>query len=303
MQTLLDTNVDITCITESWLSPGQGHNHTIATLKSFGFDVSLTCRKKRRGGGWLILVKNPIKFKMLKNCVNFDSFEWNSIRVFGTFTCCILCIYRKQEHSMIDFLKQFSELLDILLTDSTDELLVVGDFNVHFETQNKSSKDLSDLLSECGLSQTVTEPTRVSGHTLDLIFSNPYSLEICPVVNIDLAKTDNPHIKFDHYPIQFSILDILPSSSVQQQSKPILKYCRYLKQIDFQSFNRTLEENLRAFGECRATDFAKKLETYNQVLTHTLDSVAPLKPMMLRQTGEDPEWMDHDYKCERRLRR
>ena len=33
---------------------------------------------------------------------------------------------------MIDFLKQFSELLAILLTDSTDELLV-GDFNVHFE--------------------------------------------------------------------------------------------------------------------------------------------------------------------------
>ena len=46
--------------------------------------------------------------------------------------------------------------------------------------------------------------TRISGYTLDLIFTNPSSLDINATVHPDLITTSNDNIKFDHYPISFN---------------------------------------------------------------------------------------------------
>ena len=84
----------------------------------------------------------------------FESFEWNGITVDGGgINYCLLCIYRKQEIAISEFLQHLSVLLDNVFFQCTDELIIMGDFNVHFETSDKSSVDLSDLLSQFGLSQ------------------------------------------------------------------------------------------------------------------------------------------------------
>ena len=57
------------------------------------------------------------------------------------------------------------------------------------------------------MSQMVNRSTRISGYTLDLIFSNPYSLPLLAEVSQDLAKTAISQIKFDHFPILFSLED------------------------------------------------------------------------------------------------
>ena len=49
---------------------------------------------------------------------------------------------------------------------------LLGDLNVHFETVDRPSRDLADLFAEYGLSQQVMDPTRISNHTLDLVFCN-----------------------------------------------------------------------------------------------------------------------------------
>ena len=54
-QTLEDQNIDIACITETWLSPDFGQDHTLSEIKNFGFNISSTSRKGRRGGGVAIL--------------------------------------------------------------------------------------------------------------------------------------------------------------------------------------------------------------------------------------------------------
>ena len=101
-----------------------------------------------------------IKFSSLKYTEQYSSFEWNGIRVFGVATTyCIICIYRKQEVSMLIFLDDLSDLLTSICSFSTDEILVVGDFNVHFGRADKPSCDLSSLLSEYGLTQQVNECT------------------------------------------------------------------------------------------------------------------------------------------------
>ena len=106
---------------------------------------------------------------------------------------------------MIIFVQDLLTLLNAFCADTTDECIVLGDFNVHFGSHDKSSQDVCDVLSQFGLSQQVMGATRISGYTLDLIFTNPSSLDINATVNPDLITTSNDNIKFDHYPISYNL--------------------------------------------------------------------------------------------------
>ena len=53
LQTIEDNNIDITCVTESWLN--EGHDHTLAILNMFGYDLSHTIRSNKRGGAVVLV--------------------------------------------------------------------------------------------------------------------------------------------------------------------------------------------------------------------------------------------------------
>ena len=89
-QTLKDCKVDIACITESWLDPDQGHNHTISIIESLGFTVSFSPRKNRRGGGVAILLRSHIQFVPIQHTAKYNSLEWHGIRLFGKQTSYIV---------------------------------------------------------------------------------------------------------------------------------------------------------------------------------------------------------------------
>ena len=115
-QTLGGKDIHIACNTETWLNPNEGHKHIISELEKFGYNVSFRSRKARKGGGVAFLIKNQIKFsRVFKNTLQYNSFEWNGIRVYSPKTTyCILCIYRKQEISFLQFRADLSELLRVL---------------------------------------------------------------------------------------------------------------------------------------------------------------------------------------------
>ena len=113
---------------------------------------------------------------------------------------------------MTVFLDEFSHFLLSFCSNTTDEVIVLGDFNVHFGVDT-NSRNLVDLLDQYGLSQMVNDATRISGYTLDLVFSNPYSLPLHTEVCRELAETTNRNIKFDHFPISFSLNDEFDTKS------------------------------------------------------------------------------------------
>ena len=45
-----------------------------------------------------------------------------------------------------------------------EELLIVGDFNIHVDSSNNESKGFLDILNANGLTQHVTSPTHQKGH-------------------------------------------------------------------------------------------------------------------------------------------
>ena len=57
---------------------------------------------------------------------------------------------------------------------------------------------------------------RISGHTLDLVFSNPFSLPLVAGVHQELTQTNSTHIKFDHYPIIIGLPVINDSKQLTQ---------------------------------------------------------------------------------------
>ena len=63
LHTLHDNKIDVACITETWLSPELGHNHTnISIIKSRGYNITFDSRSDRNGGGVAFLLKSNIKF-------------------------------------------------------------------------------------------------------------------------------------------------------------------------------------------------------------------------------------------------
>ena len=307
METLKDNDIHLACITESWLSPEQGHDHTLFVIQSYGFNISYTSRVDQRGGGVALLVKKGIKYTTLKlkNSIGpFLSFEWNGIRILGgKIMYRILCIYRKQEVSMETFIHELDVLALYFSYNTTDEMIVLGDFNVHFMTNDKSSCDLADLMSQYGLVQTVSESTRISGYTLDLIFHNPNDFLMEPVVSPDLIKSKSDAIKFDHYPILYNIMQS-GGWSKESNFKPRIINYRNVKQINSEVMNTTLHSKL---SNCMVSDsgnFCDKLEVFNSCLSSSLNELAPLRSKMITSPKEPlPEWMDAEYRSQRVLRR
>ena len=300
LQTITDSNIDIACITESWLT--EGYLHTASVLKSFGFNLSHTYRTKRKGGGVAFLLKNKFTFKKISTQLIFVSFEWHGLRLFTNRVYLMICIYRKQEIPLAVFITEATELMSKLCNTTSDTIVVTGDFNVHFESGNKSCQDIRNMFLQFGLQQqSVNDATHIGGHTLDLIFTNPCELALSGTVCQELSVSENPQIKFDHFPILFQLpIYDLPC----EPSQIVTKSSRHLKAINNDEFQCYLGDQLVNSQFSTVRSFSEKLYVYNQCLSSTLDKFAPLKTMSIRNNScADPEWIDQEYRTERRKRR
>ena len=74
-----------------------------------------------------------------------------------------------------------------------EELLIVGDFNIHADSSNNESKGFLDIFNANGLTQHVTSPTQQKGHTLDLVITREQSnlLSGSPIVFISGVSDAN----------------------------------------------------------------------------------------------------------------
>ena len=84
-----------------------------------------------------------------------------------------------------------------------EELLIVGDFNIHVDSSNNESKGFLDILNANGLTQHVTCPTHQKGHTLDLVITREQSnlLSGSPIVFISGVSDANSSSSLDHYAV------------------------------------------------------------------------------------------------------
>ena len=98
MQYIVDANVTIACITESWLTDTA--NSVTFRIKHYGYDVSHRHRENGKGGGVCFIYKPSIITKQVTSRFTYDSFEFHILLVCSPSNqecLSIICVYRKQE--------------------------------------------------------------------------------------------------------------------------------------------------------------------------------------------------------------
>ena len=170
-----------------------------------------------------------------------------------------------------------------------EALVISGDFNLHLDDlRDNDTKKFMDLLETFSLSQHVSGPTHLSGHTLDLIITRSSD-------DIVLASPKTTFPISDHFIIQYPIGFSRPALSYKKLT------FRKLKNIDIAAFSADIassmlcasvhQENIDAFSDC-----------FNKILTDILDKFAPLKTRTIVNRPKVP-WFHDDIKqlrCQRR---
>ena len=290
--TILDFKLDCAALTETWLSHIEENNRvTISNLLPDNYDI-LHVPRKSRGGGVGFVFKNHLKTK-LDFIDNFTSFECCSILVQSqSATIRFIVLYRTPPSSKNNIKKStfISEFADLLEQSSTfsGRLVLIGDFNVHFNSVHDSERiQLTALLDRFGLIQHVSGATHTSGHTLDLVITRATDdiVQRCEV---------GPFIS-DHNMVLFNL-----KSGNEHSNKKQIK-CRKIKAITKDDMIRDIKTSLDQLP-IEMENVNILVSSYNSVLSNTLDKHAPIRTCTVAERSTVP-WMTDAILEAKRVRR
>ena len=297
LQLLTDFDVDICCVTETWLR--KADTAKFAEMKELGYAIHSQPRAGR-GGGVAILYKNSLRLTPQK-CKRFKTFE--SIEsTYKSSTGEILrisSIYRSgtstsQSANVPLFLDEFESFLTSLL-DKPGKPLIMGDFNIHVEDQTDStSKRFSHVLQSNGWKQHVATATHRDGGTLDLIITRDDAFKHDTLGVSDIVITDSGTTS-DHLFLAFNC-----NVSPELASPPQPIVYRKIMSIDFDSFT----EDILKSKLCDVDSFGsldEAVDLYDSQLSSILDKHAPLKVFTPKPNSS--EWWTGDCQEAKTMRR
>lgn len=136
-------------------------------------------------GGVCILVKNGVEFGplVLSFCAAESHFEAAGIVLAG-YNICIITVYRSPNSSYDEFSRRLLMMLDRVKSNKRN-LIVTGDFNVHFGTSENNALDLVNNFATFDMAQVVHFETRQNA-CIDNIFVD-LDLSQCVSTPIDLV--------------------------------------------------------------------------------------------------------------------
>ncbi|XP_061464713.1 uncharacterized protein LOC133376492 [Rhineura floridana] len=264
---IVDEAADLACITETWVSDLGGIN--LSQLCPPGYSVQHLGRSEGRGGGIAVvyrssipLVRHPIQMANGLECLHITLGQRDRLG--------ILLVYRPPCCPTAS-LTQLTEVVSDLLLRSP-KLLVLGDLNIHAEAAlSLAAQDFMTCMTAMGLSQFVTGPTHVLGHTLDLIFATGLGdgdLRVRDFSSIPLSWSDHRLLRFR----------LTLFSPLCKGGGPI-KMVRPRRLMNPEGF-------LMALGNFPADRIDGPVETmamlWNTEMARAVDTIAPVRPLRCR---------------------
>ena len=289
MEHILDRNSDIVFLTETWLT--SDCNHVTAMVKTYGYELKHCKRKDREkeiGGGVGILVKSNMKKKQLKP-KKYSSFEHMLLKIYlkNNKSTILVCIYRLLFVSTVTFFNEFTQLLEVLITEH-DCIIIAGDVNIHTETDDSLSRQFTDILETFQMTQHIKYPTHKVGHTLDIVATFDDKPRIS---NIDINEYEDISV---HFLVDF---DITCSPEVRE-----IKHIRYRNTAAIDNEKFSSEVLKRWDGIDRQKSFGENITRYTEILKELMNEVAEEKTKTIKIVPNSP-WFDEEYKQKRRERR
>ena len=149
-----------------------------------------------------------------KTCTTFENFLLKITLHKESFY--LLNIYRPPSSSTTSFFDQFQSLLEDI-HHTTENLVIIDDFNFHLETTCSNSKTFHSLTDSFDLTQKVNFPTHIHGHTLDQVLTKSNNDYISNVHTTDAFS--------DHFSISFTLNLSTPTT----QNKATVTFRKYHK--------------------------------------------------------------------------
>lgn len=182
---IADKDVDAMCITEHWMTEDEIAACSIDGYKTVGFSA----RKESVGGGTVIFIREQLQTSVkhlnvnynVEKCIEYSCSFVQSLDVF------ILAVYRSPSGHFDTFLTSLNLLLDGL--GAGRGIVLAGDFNVHFGTDEPTALQLCDAMAEFGLLQCVSVATRQNA-CLDNVFVSA-GIDVGRVELEDLEMSDH----------------------------------------------------------------------------------------------------------------
>ena len=296
---IVSHNVDVLALTETWLCDGPDDLIVINNSVPPGYHIHCVNRQHKRGGGVALIYKKDITFKdeQLTSIDRFSQFE--------LLDCCIkinkistrvVVVYRPPIVGNIqyeEFAREWSLYLERFI-EVQEELLIVGDFNIHVDTVNSLSDSFTNILDANGLKQHVDQPTHRKGHTLDLVITRDTSglLRSPPVISISGVGDLTGASSCDHYAV-WCYLNIARPKTI---SKTVTY--RSLRKIPIHDYRADI---LRVV-ECNSETAGALVEQYNGKLQALTDKYAPPQNKTITLRPHAP-WYTEALRREKRERR
>jgi hypothetical protein len=290
---ITDKDIDILAITETWLTSGERDRLSRGELTPKGYHLIDVSRSKGRGGGVGVVHKDTLSVKQQLITAERSSFECVELLISsGSDVIRLAVVYRppaggKSGQPTAVFLDEFHKYVDGLATTS-GRLLIVGDFNFHFEDVNDiDAQKFKDLLFGFDLQQHVVGPTHKHGHMLDLVITRCLELDVQNLLTHGAVISDHSAVSF-----------VLPHPKPVAGRKKVT--FRKLKDIDIPAFQNDITNS--ALCESQTTNLEDLVSQYNKTLTAILDEHAPLQSKYITLRPHSP-WFNEDIKKAKICRR
>ena len=160
---LNDNNIDILCMTESWLSDNE--------INIDGYNICRLDRTHKGHGGILYYIKDGIVFKEKSDlqCTDVEAL-WIELNLPFSKPILLGTVYRPPDSKA-----EYNDKLDILFQNTTslyEDIAILGDFNLDISKRCNVNK-INKLSNHSNLKQLINDYTRITENTkskLDLAF-------------------------------------------------------------------------------------------------------------------------------------
>lgn len=270
-------NIDIVCLSETWLSKKDTAG-TIASLIPPGYVLHHKPRINRRGGGVCFLVHEHIPCTVIKSS-DYSSFEHLVINCkFQHRSINFVSIYRPPG-SAVDFLADFINFLDFILSLSSDPVLI-GDFNIDPVKHATVHAKYNELLNSSNLTQHVDVMTHLHGSTLDHFITAVDSDLLRKKIVINDCLSDH-----------MCMLARLNVNVTTSFTKKTFSY-RKFKKINMPCLKKELS-NSDLLLNPRLTSCADFYDQYHTTLSSLLEKHAPLQTKNASRPRE--KWLSSSF--------
>ncbi len=273
---VIEKQLDVLAITETWLSGDDRDNFALADIKNTlpNYQLHHTPRRNGRGGGIALLIRDGLHVHQ-KDTREFKSMEHMIFTISsGSTSFELVIIYRpppskKNKLTPIVFFEELSSVLETV-TVGANHMLITGDFNVHVDVEeDHDSIKLRGILDRHSLQQHVRGPTHTGNHTLDLLISRADD-DLVRRMTIDSGS-----------PSDHSILSCLVNVCRPRPSVKRIK-SRSIKTINQVDFCKDIKSQLEPLSTLE--DLDSLTNGYHEILSNILNKHAPVqdKEIILR---------------------